>query len=159
MLSPNDIKPYKIFSELDTQSLEKIIELAQPAEFESESVIFNEGEPAENIYILTSGKILLEQKMTKHITVTVDTLKPGEILGTSGLMGYENYTLDAVAAEKSEVLVMNTYAFKDLLSQNPEIGFNVLKNICITMKKQLVERTDLFVRAVSTHPDFSELEE
>ena len=119
--------------------------------------MFREGEVAEQIYLLSSGKILLEQKIAANMIVTVDTLKPGEIFGTASIMGIDTYTLDAVSAEKSDVITINSHVFTDLLSKNPSMGYSILKNLCISMKKQLTERTDLFIRSISNHPDFSEL--
>ena len=158
MLSPNDLKIFKIFSELKEEELKKIASIAKPAEFDSDSVVFKEGEPAENIYLLTSGKILLEQRITSKMTVTVDTLKPGDILGTASIMNINTYTVDAAVAEKSNVLVINSHEFTSLLSENPAIGFKVLKELCFTMKRQVTERTELFVKSISSHPDFGTFE-
>ncbi|MCB9494944.1 MAG: cyclic nucleotide-binding domain-containing protein [Desulfobacteraceae bacterium] len=157
MISPNNLKIFPIFNDLDETQLAQIADNARSLEFEADSVIFREGEVAEQIYLLSSGKILLEQKIAANMIVTVDTLKPGEIFGTASIMGIDTYTLDAVSAEKSDVITINSHVFTDLLSKNPSMGYSILKNLCISMKKQLTERTDLFIRSISNHPDFSEL--
>lgn len=157
MISVNDLKSFHIFESLKDENLEKLIPLAEPAEFSSRSVIFREGESAENVYLLASGKVLLEQRMTKHMIVTVDTLKPGDVFGISSIVGSESYTMDAMASEKSNVLVLNSHELSSLLAENPEMGYKILKRLCIAMKKQLTDRTDLFVRSISNHPDFADL--
>ncbi len=157
MLSVNELKSFHIFESLKDENLEKLIPLIENAEFNARSVVFREGESADNVYLLASGKVLLEQRMTKHMIVTVDTLKPGDIFGTSSIVGSESYTLDAVASEKSHVLVLNSHELSSLLADNPEMGYEILKKLCISMKKELTDRTDLFVRSISNHPDFAEL--
>lgn len=157
MISPDNLKIFSIFNELDENQLAQIADNAKAMEFEADSMIFKEGEVAEYIYLLSSGKILLEQKIASNMIVTVDTLKPGEIFGTASIMGIDTYTLDAVAAEKSDVIILSSHVFTDMLSKNPSMGYNVLKNLCISMKKQLTERTDLFIRSISSHPDFNDL--
>lgn len=158
MLSTSELRMFKIFSQLKDEDIDKIISITSPAEFESDSVVFKEGEPAEHIYLVTSGKILLEQRITSKMTVTVDTLKSGDVFGTASIMDITNYTTDASVSEKSSVLVLNSNEFSNLMAQNPEIGFKVLKSLSVMMKKQLTERTDLFVRSISSHPDFDTLD-
>lgn len=158
MLSPNELKVFKIFSDLKDDELDKIAPIVNSAEFEENSIVFKEGEPAENIYILTSGKVLLEQRITDKMTITVDTLKSGDFFGIASIMDVNDYTMDAVVAEKTGVLVINSHEFASILSKNPGIGFKVLKQVCFIVKKQADERTDLFVRSISSHPDFDLLD-
>jgi CRP/FNR family transcriptional regulator len=158
MISTDDLKKFKIFSELTDSELEKINIKGHPGEFEADSIIFKEGEPAEHVYFLISGKILLEQRITSEMTVTVDTLKSGDTLGTAAIMGIHNYTMDANVAETSELLIVNAHEFSTALAENPDIGFKILKSLCLEMKKQVTERTELFVRSISNHPDFDEFE-
>jgi len=157
MISSNNLKIFPLFNELDENQLTQISKNAKGLEFEADSVIFKEGETADHIYLLSSGKILLEQKIASNMIIIVDTLKPGDIFGTASIMGIDTYTLDAVAAEKSDVIILSSYDFRDMLSKNPSMGYSILKNLCISMKKQLTKRTDLFIRSISNHPDFSKL--
>lgn len=158
MLSSSELKMFEIFSQLKDEDIERIISITNPAEFEGDSVVFREGEPADHFYLLTSGKILLEQRITSSMTVTVDTLKSGDVFGTASIMDINNYTMDATVAEKSSVLILNSHEFSTLLSENPEIGYKVLKALSVSTKRQLTERTDLFVRSISSHPDFDNLD-
>jgi len=157
MISSDDLKMFKIFDRLNNKALSEIAKILKPVEISEHTTIFREGENSEHLYFLISGKVLLEQKLTSSVTITVDTLKPGEIFGTASIMDIPTYTINAVTSENSNIFVVDSHKFINLMEKDNSIGYKILKELCIQTKKQLTERTALLSKSISSHPDFDSL--
>ncbi|MBF0390405.1 MAG: cyclic nucleotide-binding domain-containing protein, partial [Desulfamplus sp.] len=75
MIKKSDLQKNEFMKFLTDEMLEKIIPIIDVMEVESREIIFNEGDPAENFYLVKSGQILLEQKISKDILVNVSAIE------------------------------------------------------------------------------------
>ncbi len=83
-------------------------------------VIFRKGDIAEAMYLVVSGKFLLQE-----INVP---LEPGSVVGELGLLSPEGVrTQTLVSVDDGEVLSLAYEKFEELYFQNPEFGLGFLK--------------------------------
>lgn len=159
MVSKDDFRNNNIFGSLSDKMIDKILPLAEMANFEQGDFIFKEGDAVENFYMVKRGTVLIEQKLTDKMTVTAGTLTTGESFGYSSLFSEWVYSTNAVCSDQCEIIVMNGERVNDLLKEDHSMGFYVMQNIIAVLKKRLDRRTDQFLNAVTTHPDIHTLEE
>jgi CRP-like cAMP-binding protein len=105
------------------------------------------------------GKILLEQRISEKITVSMGTVKPGYAFGWSAMLGGTTYTSDAVCAEKSEIFSINGLELIRLLDKDHSMGYMMTQRVLRIIKKRLEIRTEQFLRAIKDHPDIEHLVE
>ena len=87
MLSYDDVRDIIIFSKFTDEMLDKVIPHLDILQFEEEDIIFQEGDPAERMFFLKRGKILLEKRISDKISFAIGAVKPGFSFGWSAVMG------------------------------------------------------------------------
>ncbi|MBI9089760.1 MAG: cyclic nucleotide-binding domain-containing protein [Desulfobacterium sp.] len=126
---------------------------------EKGTVIYKEGDAAQNVYMLKSGKILLEQKISNTIAVTVNSIDPGESFGWAFLLDRGSNALTASCCEDSEIYVINRDLVRKLMDEDNSIGYMMMKQLATVLKRRLDQRTIQFLKSVKSHPDITALEE
>ncbi|VFQ43427.1 Crp/Fnr family transcriptional regulator [Desulfoluna butyratoxydans] len=158
MISRDDIKNAFLFSTLPDELVDRIIAISKPRSFEEGEVIFAEGGQSGTFYLVRSGTILIEQEMTRHMTVTVATLNAGECFGYSSLMEEMSFSTTAVSSEASEVILIDGKALVEIMEKDHSLGYLIHRQMVQMMAGRLQRRTEQFLRALSTHPEIHELE-
>jgi CRP-like cAMP-binding protein len=153
MVPLEDLKTIYLMQRLTDPLLEKVRPMVESRFYEDRDVIFREGEKAQNFFMLLKGKILLEVQASEAMMIVLGAVKAGYSFGWSGLIPGEAYTTYAIAAEPSEVLVMEGGRFLALMEKDHAIGFRIMQGVVNILKKRLERRTDQFLRTLRRHPD------
>ena len=82
--------------------------------------VFQRGTPADGVFIVTRGRIILRSrvKSTRGFMPWIAT--PGESFGAEGLMPGARYATDARADEESETLFISSANFRAFLREQPQ---------------------------------------
>ncbi|MBI2870655.1 MAG: Crp/Fnr family transcriptional regulator [Candidatus Omnitrophica bacterium] len=103
--------------------------------FKKGKVIFDEGDPAEFVWIIESGWVYLIKHTLNGGYATIFILTPDEALcGISALDGGGVYSTRAVAATDASFLRIPRAAFLKLLSRYPKFASRVLLSCCDRMR-------------------------
>ncbi|MBW1641237.1 MAG: cyclic nucleotide-binding domain-containing protein [Deltaproteobacteria bacterium] len=159
MVTIKDLKAIVILGFLTDDMIDKFLPITESLKFDEGEVVFREGENAERFYMVRRGKILLEQRISEKITISMGTVKPGYAFGWSAMLGGTTYTSDAVCAERSEVFSVNGIELTRLLDKDPSMGYRMTQRVLRIIKKRLEIRTEQFLRAIKDHPDIQHLVE
>jgi CRP/FNR family transcriptional regulator, cyclic AMP receptor protein len=162
MISKDELRKMVILGQLSDAMLEKLLPLAERKHYEEREYIFREGDAAERFFLLKRGKILLEQRLSDKMTVSIDAIKPGYSFGWSallqgGLEPYSRYTSDAISAEACEIFIIGGEDIRDLLESDHAMGYLLSIRLNRVIKQRLVHRTEQFLRIIKKHPDIDEL--
>ena len=104
-------------------------------------VIFRKGDIAEAMYLVVSGKFLLQE-----IGIA---LEPGAVVGELGLLSPEGLrTATLISVDEGEVLSLAYEKFEELYYQNPEFGLGFLK----LTSKRLFENIARLEAELATRP-------
>jgi CRP-like cAMP-binding protein len=109
LLSPDEIK------RLSMDSGEMILKEGEK--------IYSEGLPASHIFVLIKGRVELKRQGHGSPDLLIDDLMAGNIFGVSSLLGADRYLLNAECAEDSEVLKIEGKALRQILDENPVVGY------------------------------------
>lgn len=162
MINKEELRKMVILGQLSDAMLEKLLPLVQRKHYEEREYIFREGDTAERFYMLKRGKILLEQRLSDKMTVSIDSIKPGYSFGWSAMLGgglepYSRYTSDAISAEPCEIFFVAGEEFQELLENDHTMGYLLTRRLNRVIKQRLVHRTDQFIRLIKKHPDIHNL--
>ena len=157
VLTKEDLKEIVMLAHLTDDMQDRLAQIVDVLNFDKDEILFKEGEPAERFYMLKSGNILLEQRISDKVTACVGSVKPGFSFGWSTMVDNGVYTTDAVCIEPSE-----TYSFKrdkinKLFEQDPRMGYLMYQRLLEIIKKRLDYRTGQFRQAIKDHPDMQNL--
>jgi CRP-like cAMP-binding protein len=85
-----------------------------------DSMIFSEGEPGEELYIIQKGAVKIA-KIVDNNEVLLAVLRTGDIFGEMALLEAKPRAASAVAYEDSVVLAVNRANFERMISSQPQI--------------------------------------
>ncbi len=158
MVAKDDLKQIVILGYFTDEMLEKLRQYVELQTYEGGHVIFSEGDIGDTFYMLKRGKVLLEQRISNKVRVSVGSIKPGYSFGWSAMLGgEESYTLEAICAEECEVFSISKEAIKQLLDDDHSMGYYLMQRILVVVKKRLDRRTEQFLRVITAHPDIKPL--
>ena len=157
MVTIDDLKQIVMLTFLSDPMLENLARITDLLTFDKDEIIFRQYEPAERYYMLRSGSIVLEQKITEKVTACIGSIKPGFSFGWSAMIEDGTYSADAVCVETSEVLSFKKSKVNKLFAQDPEMGLRFYRRLLVIIKKRLDIRTEQFREAIKNHPDMQEL--
>ena len=157
MVSKKDLRSIVILGYLTEEMLDKLILVTELLLFEEEDAIFREGNLADRFYMLKRGKILLEKRISDHVTVSLGAIKPGYSFGWSAVLDGGPFTSDAVSAETSEIFSVKREHIVAILENDHHMGNILAQRFLREVKGRLDRRTEQFLRAVKNHPDMNVL--
>lgn len=157
MVTKEDLKQIVMLTYLTDAMLDNLAQIVDILKFDRDELLFRENEPAERFYMLKSGSILLEQRISDEVTAIIGSIKPGYSFGWSAMIADSLYTSDAVCVEPSEIYSFKQSKIQRLFEQDSEMGFRFFQRLLVIIKKRLDYRTDQFRQAIMNHPDMHRL--
>lgn len=119
------LKSVNIFAHATIEQLGQIAGLTEEVYLEPGRAIFIEGQQAEALYLLISGRVLLQKNGQP-----VSEIGDGEPLGTLGVLDFHPRFYTATAIDHVHALKLNGSDFHELLSMDIEIVKAVFKVLC-----------------------------
>jgi CRP-like cAMP-binding protein len=92
-------------------------------------MIFREGEPANHLYLLQSGCVVLEAHEPGQGAIPVDTLGANDVLGWSWLFPPFAWHFQARAAEPTEAIALCGAHLLVAAERDPAFGYELMKRI------------------------------
>ena len=157
MITREDLKQIVMLTYLTDPMLDKLAQIIDVLRFDRNEILFRENDPAERFYMMRSGNVLLEQRISDKVTACIGSIKPGFSFGWSAMIEDGLYTVDAVCVEPSEIYSFKRDRIQKLFMQDPEMGLRIYKRLLVIIKKRLDYRTGQFRKAIENHPDMQNL--
>jgi CRP-like cAMP-binding protein len=111
------------FKDLNPDNINYLCGSARKATFPAHSFIFKTGEPAEEFYIIKSGKVALEVYSPPKGPLTILTLKSNDILGWSWLYPPYAWHFEARAANDTTVYAFDAIKIRQECRKDFEFGY------------------------------------
>src|SRR5438105_13164326 len=97
-------------------------------EFTRGTVLFKEGDPGKEMYVVQAGKV----NITKRVRDTekiLATLGPGEFFGEMSILNNKPRSAGATISEDAKLLVIDPRTFEAMLRGNAEIAVRLIKKL------------------------------
>ena len=147
MTKVDEFNKFDFFNAFSKDQLAGLAKLTETKTFKKGSEIYKEGDRANHIYLVCKGWVSLRKvDPERDIGISFENREKGELFGTACFMKPQEYTLNAICMEDSEVLAMDADKLFDLFQKDYQIGYLFLKEIAKvyfdrykSVKKQLYE--------------------
>ncbi|MGK4006677.1 Crp/Fnr family transcriptional regulator [Sorangium sp. So ce1036] len=96
--------------------------------FEAGDVIFREGEPGTEAYLLEEGRVRLIKKV-RGAERSLMVLKPGDLFGESALLGGAARWSTAIALSRGVALTLDQGTLQNLVERNPAVALRLIKQL------------------------------
>jgi TolA-binding protein len=109
--------------------------MPKPLQYRSGSLIYFQGDPADKIYILQSGKISLVYQDIETGVDVKDSVQPGEFFGVKSALGRYPREENAVALSDTSVMIFTVPEFEAVAMANSRIIMKMLKVFSNQMRR------------------------
>jgi len=157
LIDIQELKQFVMLGYLSDDMLKSLIPITEMLLFDKNELVLKQGEKADRFFFLKKGKILLEQRITDTMTVSLSSIKPGFSFGWSAMLEDALYSTDAICAENCKVYSFRGAKIKKVMEKDHSLGFIISQRLLYVLKKRYDARTEQFVKTIKLHPDISSL--
>src|SRR3972149_4399366 len=127
---PRDaIRSLPLFRGLAPRDVDLLAARFHRGSFAALETVFAQGDRAERLFILISGKVAIRFKPHDGEILTVSTITPGGVFGWSAALDRAAYSSCAVALEPSEAISISGAERRHLCSTHPRTGVMILERL------------------------------
>lgn len=124
------LKSVDIFEHATVEQLGRLAGLTEEVHFAPAETIFEEGDPGDALYLLLSGRVLLDRNGN-----TLREMKEKEAFGTLEVLDFHPRIVSARALDHVRALKLNGREFHDLLSLDIEMVEAVFRMLCDLVRR------------------------
>ena len=118
--------------------------LLQPAHAARGSLIMRQGEPADALYLIESGQVVVEQSGQ-----TIATLGEGDFFGEMSLLTGEKRSATVIALSDAECFRLDKEIFKAVIQRRPDLAADVAKVLARRRVELIAVREGLDLEAAA----------
>lgn len=125
------LKSLPIFRETPENILADLAPLMEEEEFEQDTLIFNEGEIGDCMYIIHRGSVRIHKGLT-NLAILGDK----EVFGELSLLDAETRSASATSTTDCTLFRIDQEPFYELIETRPEIARGFIKILCKRLRAQ-----------------------
>jgi CRP-like cAMP-binding protein len=133
------IKSIPWFLDLSPENLKNLTTAAEVRSFEAGTVIFNEGEQHNYLYIILEGCVTLESFIPGRGSMPIFTAESLDVIGWSSMTPVvRQKTGTARAVEPTRVLAFNAETLMELCEADCKLGFVIMRRLANIVASRLL---------------------
>jgi CRP-like cAMP-binding protein len=118
-------------------------------EFPRGTVLFREGEPGREMYVVQHGRVTVSKKVGE-VEKILAAMGPGEFLGEMSILNNRPRSATATCAEDSKLLVIDAKTFEAMIRGNAEIAIRMIKKLADRVAEANEQIENLLLADVSS---------
>ena len=128
----------ELFNGIAAGTIEALAALVRRESYEPGAVLYRPGDPADDIFVLDSGRVEFLIGRGEHTAPGGFMLNKGEVFGWAALLdGYPTRIASARCLEASTLLRINGKAALGVLERDPSAGFVVMRRLAALIARYL----------------------
>jgi CRP-like cAMP-binding protein len=151
MVENSVLKKIGFLKDLPDALLEKVGAIVQLETFEKNKILFKQNEDKTRLFMLVSGKILLNCCFSSGKTLTLDEVSPGRTVGVSSLLGIYPSTFTAICAETSSIITISGEDMRRLFLEDFQIGHALMLKVVEIFRSRMGMHTRQFMHSLLNH--------
>ncbi len=157
MVAIKELKQFVMLGYLTDEMLGKLLPITDILQYDENEKVFRQGQTADRFYLLEQGKVLLEQRITDTLTISLGAVTPGFSFGWSAMLDGGDYSSEAVCALPCVIYSFKAARLKRIMEEDQSMGFIISRRLLYVLKKRYDARTEQFVKTIKYHPEIADL--
>jgi CRP-like cAMP-binding protein len=134
----NDIfDKFPVLHDLTTEQRGQLRPLFVPCDCYSGTRLFDQGDPADYLFLVISGEVVIRYKPEDGPEITVSRVRPGGIVGWSAALGSRLYTSGAECTVYTQMVRVAGEDLRDLCREHPDTGVLILERLATVIAERL----------------------
>lgn len=125
----NPIRDHPFFTGLHPAHVNLLIQNAHTVEYGADEVLFSEGEPASQFFLIESGLVAVETGAPDKGVAVMQAIGAGEPLGWSWLFPPFTWHFRARALQPTRAYILDAGSLLVLCEENHSIGYELMRRI------------------------------
>lgn len=123
------LREHPFFKELKQDYLKFIVSCATNVRFKPEDIIFKEGGPADYFYLIREGLVAINIVAGQYNSITIQTVRGGDILGWSWLIPPHRARFNCKALEDTRAIALDGKCLREKCEKNHDLGYELFKRL------------------------------
>lgn len=153
----NILDRLSLFKDLSPDQQNLLRPLLIPMDCYSGTNLFEQGDPAEYLYLVVVGEVVIRYKPDDGPVIIVAHVRPGGIVGWSAALGSLSYTSGATCEGYTQMLRVRGEDLRHLCNECPETGILILDRLATVIAERLRNTHDqvmaLLLQGLHAHPN------
>lgn len=133
------IKSIPWFLELNSENLQRLTSIADVRSYQTDEVLFSEGEQHGNLYIVIEGKVQIESFVPGYGSLPIFTAESLDVVGWSSLTPVvRQKTGTARVTETAKLLVFDAEQLMELCEEDCDLGFLIMRRLTNIVASRLL---------------------
>ena len=130
MVKVSDFSKFDMFSVFSDDQLAELSKITEKKSFKKGVQIYREGDRANQIYLVTKGLVSMNKIAPgEKVGISFEKRERGDLFGTACFMKPQEYTLNAVGMQPTEVMSINGDKLFELFQKDPDLGYKFMKEV------------------------------
>jgi CRP-like cAMP-binding protein len=126
-----------LFQDFSPEQCALLRKLFQPCHELAGTLLFEQGAPAEHLYLVVDGEVHIRYKPDDGPVLMVARVRVDGVVGWSAALGSPLYTSSAVCATDCYMLCVRGEDLRKLYARHPETGRQVLERLAAVIAERL----------------------
>ena len=131
------LRVHPFVMDLSEEHLQTLIGCASNVVYKDDSYLIREGEVAERLFLIRSGRVALELDTAVRGALRVQTVGPGEILGWSWMISPYRWHFSGCAVTDVRAISLDGKCLRTKCENDHGFGYAMLKRLSQVMEKRL----------------------
>lgn len=131
------IAEHPFFAGLESYYTSLLVSCASNVRFDGGHFVFQEGEEANEFYLIRSGRVAIEVNPPQRKPIIVESIGEGDILGWSWLVPPYTWRFHARAETAVRAIALDGKCLRGKCEQNRDLGYELLKRFSVIMNRRL----------------------
>lgn len=129
ILEPQALRSFGLFERLDDQEIDTIAAHASSRRVAAGQAVFAQGAPADEFFVLASGKLKVTQLTADGQQVVIRFITPGELFGIARALKRPDYPGTATAVVDSVAVVWPMAFWDTFLAGDPSLAIGAMQTV------------------------------
>jgi CRP-like cAMP-binding protein len=136
------VEQVPLFQGLSPLQLQILRPLFMPCDRHTGSILFDQGDPAEYLYLVVVGEVTIRYKPDDGAVILVARIRPGGVVGWSAVLGNLVYTSGAICSDDTQMLRVRGRDLRKLCEDYPDTGAIILDRLACIIAERLSHTHD-----------------
>lgn len=118
-----------LFGDIPNEKWVEIERILKKKTIPAKTIIYRQGDPGDNFYIINSGEIRVFRKDRIGFEIELSQLGPGESFGEIALLTDKPRTANVETLEKTELTVLSKDQFNRVVKEYPQVSLSFIKQM------------------------------
>jgi CRP-like cAMP-binding protein len=134
------------------EQVNRLSDAAEVVRLSAGKMIYQKGEPARHCFVILRGQVALRLPGKQGLSMLIDELVEGEMFGGCLSPDLDAYLLNAQCVQDSELLRIATSSLREIMDEDPRLGYAVQSKISRIYFKRYVETMEKLQSIVMNVP-------